>query len=56
MMIILHFFLLVIMMWSESPDTSDNAWLAIKIKAETPKGDTSTEAQSVEPLQKDLDN
>ena len=35
---------------------SDSAWLAVKIKAETPKGETSTEAQSVEPLQKDVDN
>ena len=33
-------------------DMSDSAWLAIKIKAETPKGETTTEAQSVEPLQK----
>ena len=38
------------------PDMSDNAWLAIKIKAETPKSETLTEAQSVEPLQKDVDN
>ena len=38
------------------PDMSDSAWLAIKIKAETPKGETSTEAQFVEPLQKDVDN
>ena len=30
------------------PDMSDSAWLALKIKAETQKGDT-TEAQSVEP-------
>ena len=35
---------------------SDSAWLAVKIKAETPKGETSTEAQSVEPLHKDVDN
>ena len=33
----------------------DGAWLAIKIEAEIPKGETSTEAQSVEPLQKDVD-
>ena len=38
------------------PDMSDSAWLAVKIKAETPKGETSTEAQSVEPLHKDVDN
>ena len=35
---------------------SDSAWLAIKIKAETPTSETPTEAQSVEPLQKDVDN
>ena len=35
------------------PDMSD--WLAIKIKAETSKVETSTEAKSVEPLQKDVD-
>ena len=38
------------------PDISDSAWLATKIKAETPKSETSTEAQSVEPLQKDVGN
>ena len=38
------------------PDISDSAWLAIKLKAETQKGETTTEAQSVEPLQKDVDN
>ena len=38
------------------PDMLDSAWLAIKILAGTPKGETSTEAQSVEPLQKDVDN
>ena len=38
------------------PDMTDSAWLTIKIKAETPKGETTTEAQSVEPLQKDVDN
>ena len=70
-MYILHFFLLIIMIWSECvkilkdgksvfsgtgmPDMSDSAWLAIKIKAETPKGETSTEAQSVEPPQIDVD-
>ena len=38
------------------PDMSDSAWLAIKIKAETTKSESTTEAQSVEPLQKDVDN
>ena len=38
------------------PDISDSAWLATKIKAETPKSETSTEAQSFEPLQKDVGN
>ena len=38
------------------PDMLDSAWLAIKIQAGTPEGETSTEAQSVEPLQKDVDN
>ena len=37
-------------------DMLDSAWLAIKILAGTPKGETSTEAQSFEPLQKDVDN
>ena len=37
-------------------DMLDSAWLAIVILAGTPKGETSTEAQSVEPLQKDVDN
>ena len=32
------------------PDMSDSAWLASKIKAGTQKGETTTEAQSVEPL------
>ena len=32
------------------PDMLDNAWLAIKIQAGTPKSEASTEAQSVEPL------
>ena len=36
------------------PDMLDSAWLAMKILAGTPKGETSTEAQSVEPLQKDV--
>ena len=34
------------------PDTSNRAWLAIKIKAETPKGESTTEEQSVEPNQR----
>ena len=34
----------------------DSAWLAIKIPAGTSKSVTLTEAQSVEPLQKDVDN
>ena len=38
------------------PDMSDSAWLAIKIQAGTPKSETLTEAQSVEVLQKDVDN
>ena len=38
------------------PDMLDSAWLAIKIPAGTSKSETSTEAQSVEPLQKDVDN
>ena len=38
------------------PDMSDSAWLAIKIKAETSNVETSTEAKSLEPLQKDVDN
>ena len=37
-------------------DMSDSAWLAIKIKAETQKGETTTEAESLELLQKDVDN
>ena len=37
-------------------DMSDSAWLAIKIKSETQKGETTTEAQPVELLQKDVDN
>ena len=38
------------------PDMLDSAWLAIKIAAGTSKSETLTEAQSVEPLQKDVDN
>ena len=38
------------------PDMLDSAWLATKIPAETTKSETLTEAQSVEPLQKDVDN
>ena len=41
---------------TEMPGMSDSAWLAIKIKAKTPKSETSTEAQSVKPLQKDVDS
>ena len=37
-------------------DMLRSAWLAIKIQAGTPKSETLTEAQSVEPLQKDVDN
>ena len=38
------------------PDMLDSAWLAIKIPAEMSKNETLTESQSVEPLQKDVDN
>ena len=38
------------------PDMSDSAWLAIKIPAGTSKNETMTEAQSSEPLPKDVDN
>ena len=38
------------------PDMLDSAWLAIKIQVETSKNETLTESQSVEPLQKDVDN
>ena len=38
------------------PDMLDSARLAIKIPAETTKNETLTESQSVEPLQKDVDN
>ena len=34
----------------------DSAWLAMKTTAETSKNETLTESQSVEPLQKDVDN
>ena len=37
------------------PDMLDSAWPAIKIQDGTPKSETSTEAQSVAPLQKDVD-
>ena len=38
------------------PDMLDSAWFAIKIQAGTPKRETLTDAQSFEPLQKDVDN
>ena len=38
------------------PDMLDSAWLAIKVQTGTPKSETLTEAQSVEPLQKNVDN
>ena len=38
------------------PDMSDSAWLATKTKTETQKSEPTTEAKSVEPLQKDVDN
>ena len=65
MMRILHFSLPIIMIWRVSENLKDgkgvfggrgSAWLAIKTKAEKQKGETTTEAQSVEPLQKDVDN
>ena len=37
-------------------DMSKSAWLAIKIKTVTQRRKTTTEAQSVEPLQEDVDN
>ena len=37
------------------PDMSDSASLAMKIKAGTQKGESTTEAESIEPLQKDVD-
>ena len=40
----------------QEKDMLDNAWLAIKTPAETSKNETLTEAQSVEPMQKDVDN
>ena len=41
---------------TRTPDMLDSAWLPIKIPAGTSKSVTLTEAQSVEPLQKDVDN
>ena len=38
------------------PDMWDTAWLAIKTKTETHKSEPTTEAKSVEPLQKVVDN
>ena len=38
------------------PDMSDSAWRAIKTKTETQNSEPTTEAKSVEPLQKDVDN
>ena len=38
------------------PDMLDSAGLAIKVQAGTPKSETVTEAQSVEPLQRDVNN
>ena len=38
------------------PDMLDSGWFAIKIPAETSKNETLTESQSVEPLQKNVDN
>ena len=38
------------------PDMLDSAWFAIKMPAETSKNETLKESQSVEPLQKDVDN
>ena len=38
------------------PDMLDSAWLAVKTKTETQKSEPTTEAKSVEPLQKDVDN
>ena len=38
------------------PDILDSAWLAIKIPAGKSKNETLTESQSVEPLQRDVDN
>ena len=41
---------------TKMPDTSDRAWLEIKTETETQKSETLTEAQSVEPLQKDVES
>ena len=38
------------------PGMSESAWLATKTKTETQKSEPTTEAKSVEPLQKDVDN
>ena len=38
------------------PDMSDSAWLAIKTKTETQKNEQTTDAKSVEPLPKNVDN
>ena len=38
------------------PGMSDSAWLPIIVKAGTPTSETLTEAQSAQPLQKDVDN
>ena len=37
-------------------DMSDSAWLVIKIRTDGQKGVATTEVQSVEPLQKDIQN
>ena len=36
--------------------SEEHGWHAIKVQSGTPKGETLTEAQSIEPLQKDVDN
>ena len=38
------------------PDMSDSAWLVIKLRTDTQKGMATTEVQSVELLQKDIEN
>ena len=38
------------------PDMLDSAWIAITVQTGTPKSETLTEAVSVEPVQKDVDN
>ena len=38
------------------PDMSDRAWLAIKTKTKIQKSEPTTDAKSVEPSQKDVDN